>query len=626
LNQELEGIYKEKVDQENAEAAIISLWVYKRQETIVIGDLERETRFPETIGRMRNAGLQSVCAIPLSDVHRRLGSLVIGSTHPNAYSPEDVRFLTLAANQMAIAMDDAINFRESQRSRDRLELLLDLTNRVVSKLDLRDVVREICANIRRVMECDAVGVTLPGPEEQRMHIFALSFPESPSVIEEGSEIPPRIKALLERVSQTGQTLILSGDDLEPEPSWEAAAIRSAAYVPLKAPGGIVGVLTLGTRSVTGFAQQELGFLTQIGRQLALPIENALAFGKVSGLKNQFAEEKSYLEDEIRNELSFGEIVYKSEALRRILKQVETVAPTDSTVIIFGETGTGKELIARALHDLSPRRSNGFVKVNCAAIPGALLESELFGHERGAFTGAFSSHVGRFELANHGTIFLDEIGELCLELQPKLLRVLQEREFERLGSTRTLHTDARLIAATNRDLETLVKDQRFRSDLYYRLNVFPIRIPPLREHPEDIPPLVRHYVQHFSRRLGKIIDTISPETMDMLVRYPWPGNVRELQNIVERAAILSTGPAFRLSSDDLTVRDSASQGSHQIETAPRRKRTALDDAERERILTVLKETQWIVAGPNGAAARLGIKRSTLQSRMQKLGIQILRKGA
>jgi formate hydrogenlyase transcriptional activator len=310
-------------------------------------------------------------------------------------------------------------------------------------------------------------------------------------------------------------------------------------------------------------------------------------------------------------------------MRRILYQAGTVARTDSTVLIYGETGTGKELIARAVHDLSPRRSNTFVKVNCAAIPATLLESELFGHERGAFTGAVASRVGRFELANHGALFLDEIGELPLELQPKLLRVLQEHEFERLGSTRTLHVDVRLIAATNRDLDELIQEHKFRSDLYYRLNVFPIYIPPLRERPEDIPPLVRHYVQHFSSRLGKTIDTIPAETMDTLVQYPWLGNVRELQNVLERASILAPDQVLRISSEDLTMPGHV----HPPQTGRSgHRRTALDDAERERIVAALEAANWIVAGPKGAAARLGIKRSTLQSRMQKLGIHVLRRGA
>src|SRR5438128_7467160 len=283
------------------------------------------------------------------------------------------------------------------------------------------------------------------------------------------------------------------------------------------------------------------FLTQFARQVAIAVDNAIAYGQISALKDQLAQEKLYLEDEIRSELNFEEIVGKSEALRRVLKLIGTVAPTDSTVLIYGETGTGKELIARAVHNLSFRRSNAFVKLNCATIPTGLLESELFGHEKGAFTGAIAQRIGRFELAHRGTVFLDEIGEIPLELQPKLLRVLQEREFERLGSTRTLRTDARLIAATNRDSKAMVEDQKVRPALYYRLNVFPVRVPALRERREDIPLLVRHFVQEFSRRMNRGVETIPSETMNALVRYDWPGNIRELQNVIERAVIVSTGP-------------------------------------------------------------------------------------
>jgi formate hydrogenlyase transcriptional activator len=344
-----------------------------------------------------------------------------------------------------------------------------------------------------------------------------------------------------------------------------------------------------------------------------------------------AREKLYFEDEIRSERKFEEIVGRSEALRKVLEQVETVAPTDSTVLIYGETGSGKELIARALHNLSGRKANAFVKLNCAAIPTGLLESELFGHERGAFTGAVNQRFGRFELANRGTMFLDEIGEIPLELQPKLLRVLQEREFERLGSARTLHTDARLVAATNRNLEALVAEQRFRSDLYYRLNVFPVRVPALRERPEDIPLLVRHFVQQFSRRLGKVIDAIASETMRALIQQLWPGNIRELQNVIERAVILSSGPVLSVSSDDLRpsaqLKEAPLTNGHALPvTSGHNIREALEESERQQIFAALETANWVVAGPEGAAARLGMKRSTLQSRMQKLGIRVARTGS
>lgn len=618
----------EKTPDDIDKGETIAAWVYEHQETIVLGNLDRDTPFPASTQIMRQAGLQSVCAIPLTTAHRKLGSLVIASVHRNVYSPEEVRFCALVANQIALAMDDAINFRASQRAQERLELLLDLTNRVVSNLNMRDVLREISANIRVVMQCDGVGIDLPNPENGKLSIYALDFPENPGMIEEGFEPPADEKASAVRAFTSGETVILSREELEKEPMIVHHGIQSLAHVPLKGQNGIVGVLSLGTRRVDAFCCDDLPFLTQIARQVAIAIENARAFGEVSELKNKLALEKLYLEDEIRSELKFEEIVGKSEMLRTVLKQVETVAPTDSSVLIYGETGTGKELIARAVHNLSNRSSNSFVKLNCAAIPTGLLESELFGHERGAFTGAITQRVGRFELANRGTLFLDEIGEVPLELQPKLLRVLQEREFERLGSTRTLRTDARWIAATNRDLEALVKDQKFRSDLYYRLNVFPVRVPALRERPEDIPLLVRHFVQQLSRRLSKTIDTIPSETMSTLIKYPWPGNIRELQNIVERAVILTTGPVLNVSSDDLRAPEADPMPASQTAVASpnRNMRSLLDDTERQQILAALEASNWTVAGPNGAAARLGTKRSTLQSRMQKLGIRISRTGA
>src|SRR6266496_2628615 len=360
-----------------------------------------------------------------------------------------------------------------------------------------------------------------------------------------------------------------------------------------------------------FTAEDVDFLSQAAGQIAIAIENALAYREISELKDKLAQEKLYPEEQIRSEMNFAKIVGKSSALRKVLKQVETVAPTDSTVLICGETGAGKELIARAIHDLSMRKSKAFVKLNCAAIPTGLLESELFGHEKGAFTGAIAQRIGRFELANGGTVFLDEVGEIPLDLQTKLLRVLQEREFERLGSSRTLRTDARLIAATNRELGALVDEQKFRADLFYRLNVFPIHVPSLRERPEDIPLLVRHFVEHYARRMKRNIETIPSETMEALTRYGWPGNVRELQNLMERAVILSPGSVLRVPLDALRGDTAATQ-------QPGKART-LAEAERNHIVETLTDTKWVVAGARGAAARLGMNRSTLQFRMQKLGI-------
>jgi formate hydrogenlyase transcriptional activator len=406
----------------------------------------------------------------------------------------------------------------------------------------------------------------------------------------------------------------------------AEGLTAACVLPLVSRGRVHGVLLLGRRDESAFSHDDVKLLMQVASQVAIAVENALAYKKIAELKEKLTQEKLYLEDEIRTELNFEEIVGKSAVLRRVLKQVATVAPTDSTVLIYGETGTGKELIARAIHNLSSRVSNSFVKLNCAAIPTGLLESELFGHERGAFTGAITQRIGRFELANRGTVFLDEIGEIPLELQPKLLRVLQEREFERLGSSRTLTTDARLIAATNRDLDAMVEEQKFRSDLFYRLNVFPVRVPSLRERPEDIPLLVRHFAEQCARRMNKKIETISTETLKQMRQYHWPGNIRELQNVIERAVILSAGPILNVPISEFQSRPApaAIDGNRNADRRPEppaRKdiRNVLEETERKHILSVLSQTNWVVSGPNGAAERLGMKRSTLQLRIRKLGI-------
>jgi formate hydrogenlyase transcriptional activator len=401
-------------------------------------------------------------------------------------------------------------------------------------------------------------------------------------------------------------------------------IQAACHLPLIGKNRVLGVLSLGRLDDVPFTVDDVEFLTQVSNQVAIAIQNALAYAKIAELKDRLAQEKVYLENEIRSELKFEEIIGKSAVLRSVLSQIETVAPTDSTVLIYGDTGTGKELVARALHNLSSRGKNAFVKLNCAAIPTGLLESELFGHERGAFTGAISQRIGRFELAQSGTVFLDEIGEIPLELQPKLLRVLQEREFERLGGTRTIRSDARLIAATNRDLSAMVEEQKFREDLFYRLNVFPIRVPPLRERTEDIPLLVRHFVQQFSRRMNKRIDSIASDTMKALVRYEWPGNIRELQNVIERAVILSPGPALKVSLADLKSRpEPIAVRSVAAPQSGSSMQSVLHETERVQILRALDQAKGIVSGPEGAAALLGMKRSTLQSRMQKLGIRVSR---
>jgi len=607
----------------------IAWWVQQHQQVLVIPSVEEETRFPRMMEALRYCGIGSVCAVPMSTAHRRLGSLLVASRSSHSYSGEEVEFLSLVVNQIALALDDALNFQASKRAQDRLELLLELTNSVVSNLDLRDVLRAVSASIRRVMECDGVGVALPDPQSNRLRLYALDFPGSNGTVQEGMLPPGEDVSALTSLS-TGRAIRVTSSELSDDHLAREVGVKTICHLPLKTQKGVLGVLMLGSLDEKAFSDEEIGFLSQVANQVAIAVENSIAYRHIAELRDQLAQEKLYLEDEIRSELKFEEIVGSSDALRRVLIQVETVAPTDSTVLIYGETGTGKELIARAVHNLSSRKSNAFVKLNCAAIPTGLLESELFGHEKGAFTGAIAQRTGRFELANRGTVFLDEIGEIPLELQPKLLRVLQEREFERLGGTRTLHSDARLIAATNRDLAAMVDEQTFRSDLYYRLNVFPIRVPSLRERPEDIPLLVRHFVQHYSRQTNRNIETIPAETMKALVRYHWPGNIRELQNVIERAVIVSAGTVLKVPLMDLQPRapSAKSEGIRQPVDGPASVdgngiRGMLEETERKQIVAALEQANWIVAGPKGAAALLGLKRSTLQSRMQKLGIRISR---
>jgi formate hydrogenlyase transcriptional activator len=602
----------------------ITKWVWERQEPLVIPSLDRESRFPRMTAFLRERGFQSVCALPLTTVHRRIGSIAVASTRADAYCAEEVRFLSLVAGQVALAIDDAVNFESSQTAQanlqdknDRLELILELNNAIASNLDLRELLREISASVRPVMQCDGVGVALPDPESEQLRFYALDFPKSKGSIREEILTATREGSATSRAYRSGEPVSFIAIDSEGlDPLSKAEGLQSFCHVPLISHKHTLGLLSLARLAPVPFSSKDLEFLSLVADQVAIAVENALAYREIAELKDRLAEEKVYLQDEIRSELNFEEIVGRSRALRKVLQEIETVAPTDSTVLIYGETGTGKELIARAIHNLSTRGKSAFVKLNCAAIPTGLLESELFGHEKGAFTGAVAQRIGRFELANHGTVFLDEIGEIPLELQPKLLRVLQEREFERLGSSRTQRTDARLIAATNRDLAAMVEEQKFRADLFYRLNVFPVQVPPLRERSEDIPLLVRHFVQQFARRMGKVVDTIPAEAMNVLVRYHWPGNIRELQNLLERAVILSAGPVLKVPLPDLQT----------PAAVPTRKIERLEEAERRHILDALDAADWVISGPKGAANALGLKRSTLQARMEKLGIRRARTAA
>ncbi len=560
-------------------------------------------------------GFLSACAVPVTTAYRSLGKLEIASRRANAYSDADVRLLTVVADEIALALDNALSHEQLREEQDRLTLLLELTNSLVSNLELRDVLTAVMRSARRVMRSDSAVVALPDADAGHLRAYALDCQDGRDILEEGALIDAQ-GTIAAHVFRTGKAWVGRVADvlesgLELNPKWLELGFTVGCVLPLASRHRILGTLGLRRREDKVYTEDEINFLMQVANQIAVAVENALAYSEVRSLRDKLAEERVYLRDEIRTERNFEEIVGKSAVLRRVLKNAETVAPTDSTVLIYGETGTGKELIARAIHNLSPRRSKAFVKLNCAAIPTGLLESELFGHEKGAFTGAIAQRIGRFELANAGTVFLDEVGEIPLDLQTKLLRVLQEREFERLGSSRTLRTDARLIAATNRDLFAMVDEQKFRADLFYRLNVFPIHVPPLHERPEDIPLLVRHFVEHYARRMNRAIETIPSEAMETLTRYRWPGNIRELQNLIERAVILSPGPVLRVPLGDLELRVATGQHNGKPQT--------LEEAERGHIVATLTDTKWVVAGARGAAARLGMNRSTLQFRMKKLGI-------
>lgn len=497
---------------------------------------------------------------------------------------------------------------------DRYETLLGVSAAIVAHRDLCALFHDLAGRLRQVVRFDYLTLVLHDAttNTMRMHVLEPPEPTEPAIVLAPEEDPAGL------VWQTQQPYITSSlAELERWPRLlervQPYGVQSYCWLPLTTAQRRLGTLVLTSREPSTYVTLDMGFLRQVANQVAVAVENALSFQEIAALKEKLANENAYLEEEARTHHNFGDVVGESAALLRVLKEVETVAPTDSTVLIRGETGTGKELIARALHELSPRKGHTFVKLNCSAIPTGLLESELFGHEKGAFTGAITQKVGRFELAHQGTLFLDEVGDIPSELQPKLLRVLQEQEFERLGGTKTIKVDVRLVAATHRDLAKMVADGCFRHDLYYRLNVFPVVLPPLRERPDDIPRLVRHFTQQFARRMGRRIETIPSAVMDALVRYPWPGNIRELQNVIERAVILSPGPSLQVASGELEP--AATQTPGPSTTAA----VTMADAEREHILHALRATGWVVGGPKGAAARLGMKRSLLFWKMKKLGI-------
>ena len=605
-----------------------SALVFSTQEPLVVRNLAEDPRYPEAFQLLLDNGVHSCCILPLTTAHRRLGAVGFGYARPHDYSETDVEFLGQVARQIAVAVDNVLAHQEAcelqaalAEERDRLRLLLDLNNTLAPNLDLRELLRAVSSNVRRAMRCDYTSVILPEPDGERLRIYARDFSEvsEPMAAETTEELlVPRVGTPAGIVLETGKALVLDAEELarfDPKINPTLAlGLKSACFLPLIARERLLGTLNVGRFPERAFTQDDVDFLRQVASQVALTADNALDYYQVAQSKQRLAEERVYLNEQIRTEQNFEEIVGSSAALKNVLKQVAIVAPTDSTVLILGETGVGKELIARAIHNMSGRRDHTFVKVNCAAIPLGLLESELFGHEKGAFTGAIARKTGRFEVAHQGTLFLDEVGDIPPELQPKLLRVLQEQEFERLGSTHTIKVNVRLVAATSRDLPAMVEQREFRGDLYYRLNIFPLVVPPLRERSDDIPPLVEYFVARFAERLGRRVSRVDRQTMELLQAYHWPGNIRELQNVIERSVILAEGGTLHI---DAGILETA--GSRKTQPAG----DVLRQNERESIEAALAETNGRIAGPRGAAARLRIPASTLESKIRALKIDKFR---
>lgn len=525
-----------------------------------------------------------------------------------------------AAQQIAIAVDNSLVHEQAKRERDRVEMLLDVSNAVSTSLNLSDVLTKASAILREFLNHDFASISLYDEESGSFRILAMDHP--PDFLEEGILMPLEgtPDGLAFKTRETIRRDLLDITEFPAALMREAFqnGVRSGCSVPLISNDRVIGVLGVGSFRENSVTQGDAENLRHIANQIAGALENALQFAEIEKLTNKLAEEKHYLEEEIQSEYNFAEIVGQSSALKKVLQQIKTVATTDSCVLICGETGTGKELIARAIHNLSHRSDRTLVKLNCSAIPTGLLESELFGHEKGAFTGAVAQRIGRFELAHKGTLLLDEIGDIPLELQPKLLRVFQESEFERLGSSRTQKVDVRLIAATNCDLNEMVAEKRFRSDLFYRLNVFPVTIPPLRDRREDIPLLAGYFVQKHARRMNKPIDSIGRRSIDALCEYDYPGNVRELENFIERAVILTSGRELNIPLGELVANQSAADTGGLDNGMP--PLSSLDAVERTHIADVLQRTQGVVGGKGGAAEILGLPVSTLRHRMKKLGLK------
>ena len=584
--------------------------------------------FAETWPQLAGSGLYPTfgyyCLLPLAAEGRIFGGCEFIRDDNRPWTEKEyqrlhtfTQIVAVVTEQIQSRVSNNVDYDLLCRERDNFRILVAITNAVLSRLDIDELVSEVAKEIHRYFRIDAISVVLRSNRKGKLNIYSTHYLDASHPVHDQSEVD-EAGTLTERVFKSKEMLLLNLHQHDPLAPYEKMLfemwdnkIQTLCLLPLMSGNTLLGVLKLAQCDEKVFTTTNLKLLRQIAERVSIAIDNALAYREIQRLKERLVDENLALTEQLNNvESEFGEIIGRSEAMNSVLKQVEMVAHSDSTVLILGETGTGKELIARAIHNLSGRNSRRMVKMNCAAMPAGLLESDLFGHERGAFTGASAQRIGRFELADKSSLFLDEVGDMPVELQPKLLRVLQEQEFERLGSNKLIHTDVRLIAATNRDLKQMVADREFRSDLYYRLNVFPIHLPPLRERPEDIPLLVKAFTFKIARRLGRNIDSIPAETLRLLSRMEWPGNVRELENVIERAVLLTRGSVLQLSLPEKS-----------IETEPLAAEVLPEEGEDEYqlIVRVLKESNGVVAGPKGAAQRLGLKRTTLLSRMKRLGI-------
>jgi formate hydrogenlyase transcriptional activator len=590
-------------------------WVWLNQRPLVLTSVQSETRWPEFVRRAREFNISTLMLVPLTTGTNRLGAFGFSSVALLEPSPAEIAFLERIASEFAVAVESFLAKQAAVRERDRLRTLFAITDALVSKLERDELFSAISGQLSKLIRHDYALLTLCN-QTAGLDVYALHCLR-PELVEalKGPFDPAGMPTA--EVLATGKPVVARDTDIERYPSpdfrrFVALGTRSTCLVPLITRDRTIGTLDLGRMADDAWTPEDVAFLVQVASQIAMTVENSLGFGELAEMKERLATEKLYLEGEIRLDQNIGNMVGQGPGFQAVLKSVQTVAPTDSTVLILGETGTGKELVARAIHDLSSRKKCSFVKVNCAAIPASLLESELFGHEKGSFTGALAQKIGRFELAHQGTLFLDEIGEMPLELQPKLLRAIQDQEFERVGGNRTIRTDVRFVAATNRDLKAMVQEGKFRADLYYRLHVFPVEVPTLRERREDIPLLTRYFVQKHAERMGRNVDTIPTSVMDALTDYDWPGNIRELQNLLERSVILTKGSALQVAMAEIIGNAIPVRLNGRSSAEPQ-------NTERARILKALEEAKGQVGGPDGAAVRLGLKRTTLQSRMRKYNI-------